>query len=65
MSYEILTRILYVTKDGNYGADDIIITDLNSLTDEQIEQMSSLSDNDRFAYVQAVLDGQDTSEWED
>lgn len=55
---------LYFSEDGNYGGGAIIIADHDAFTDEQMELLGTLSDNDRYDYAKAVLNGQDVSEWE-
>jgi hypothetical protein len=62
----ISTReVLYVTADGNYGSDAIVLIDPNALTDDQYETLGNLSDNDRLPYVTAILNGEDTSYYEE
>lgn len=56
---------LYFCEDGNYGGGPVIIADHDAFTDEQMERLGELSDNSRYDYAKAVLNGQDTSEWED
>lgn len=55
---------LYFSEDGNYGGGKIIVADHDAFTEEQMELLGSLSDNDRYDYANAVLNGQDVSEWE-
>lgn len=56
---------LFIAEDGSYGGGPVIITDHDAFTDEQMDTLGTLSDNDRFDYAEAVLNGQDTSKWED
>jgi hypothetical protein len=56
---------LYFSEDGNYGGGKIIIADHDAFTEEQMELLGSLGDNSRYDYANAVLNGQDVSEWED
>lgn len=67
MAYTRFTDLdlLYVSTDGNYGGGDVIITSFNELSDEQIDILSSLPDQDRFWYVHAILNGEDVSEFEE
>jgi hypothetical protein len=58
-------EVLYVTADGNYGSDAIVLIDPKALTDEQYEVLSELSDNDRLPYVTAILNGGDLSYYEE
>lgn len=56
---------LYVSEDGNYGGGAILIFDHLAFTDEQIDVLSTLSDNDRYDYALAIAEGRDVSEYED
>ena len=64
MKYQKLDG-LYISEDGNYGGGSIIILDHNAFTDEQIDVLSTLSDNDRYDYALALVEGRDVSEYED
>ncbi len=55
----------YVTEDGNYGGDIVIVFDRDSLTEEQWDRLGEMSDSSRLPYVQAILNGEDVSEYED
>jgi hypothetical protein len=58
-------RTAYVTDTGNYaGGERVIIFDATALTEDHWEILSSLSDGERIHFVDAVLNGRDTSEWE-
>jgi hypothetical protein len=61
----IITDGLYFSEDGNYGGGKVIITDHDAFTDEQMTTLGELSDNDRYDYAFAIVNGQDTSKWED
>jgi hypothetical protein len=56
---------LFIAEDGSYGGGPIIIVDHDAFTDEQMDVLASLNDNDRFDYVEALLNGKDVSKWED
>jgi hypothetical protein len=56
---------LYFAEDGSYGGGRIIIADHEAFTEEQMGILDGLGDNDRYDYANAVLNGQDTSKWED
>jgi hypothetical protein len=58
-------ELLYVTADGNWGSDAMVIVDINALTDEQNEVLADLRDSDKMSYVTAVVNGDDLSEWEE
>jgi len=55
---------MYIADDGNYGGGAIIITSFSEFTEEQIDILDTLVDNDKFDYAYAVLNGKDTSEWD-
>lgn len=54
----------YVSRYGNWGTEDVLIFDDGELTDKQWELLDILPDSDKIKYVQALLDGEDVSEWE-
>lgn len=47
----------WVSSDGSYGEDDLMVFHPDSLTKEQWELMTTMRDNDRLPYVQAILEG--------
>lgn len=55
----------YVSRHGNWGTEDVLVFDDGELTDKQWELLDILPDSDKMKYVQALLDGEDVSEWED
>jgi len=56
----------YVTADGNYGMDEVLVFDHNALTKKQWDSLGEQTDSDRIIYVQRILNGEDVSdmEWE-
>lgn len=64
MAYQIHDG-LYVSEDGNYGGGKIIIVDHDGLSEEQMEILDILGDNDKYDYVYALMNGQSTEKWED
>jgi len=46
----------YVTEEGTYGGDKVFMFDSDTLTDNQWEMLTDMSDRDRYPYVQAILD---------
>jgi len=54
----------YVSEYGNYGGESVLEFDSSELTAEQWETLSNLTDSDKLPYVEAILDGNDVSEWE-
>jgi hypothetical protein len=63
-SHWLYTGKGYVTTDGNYGGDSLIVFEHNALTQEQWDKLGELSDYDRINYVEAVLSKSDLSDWE-
>ena len=57
MAYQIHDG-LYVSEDGNYGGGKIIIIDHDGLSEEQMEILDILGDNDKYDYVYALMNGQ-------
>ena len=55
----------WVTEDGSYGSGEVLHFEPTALDDEQWELLSVLPDSQRLAYVEAVLNGGDLTEWED
>ena len=56
----------YVTADGNYGSDEILLFDYGSITEKQWENLGELSDDERIKYVRAILSGKKyLNRWED
>ena len=56
----------YVTVDGNYGSDEVLLFDYDSLTKEQWELLGELPDEERIKYVRAIISGKkNLSRWED
>jgi hypothetical protein len=46
----------YVTADGNFGGDEVLVFDSHQLSDKQWENLSFLSDSERLGYAVAILD---------
>ena len=65
MAYTLYGNVLYIAEDGNYGGGEIILTSWSEFTEEQLDTLDTLGDNDKFAYAFAVLNGKDTSEWDE
>ena len=45
----------YVTADGNFGADEVLVFDSSQLSDKQWENLSFLSDSERLLYAEAII----------
>jgi hypothetical protein len=54
----------WVSEDGSYGTNAIVFFDIESITDEQMERLDEMNDNDKYDYVVAIFNGDDLSEWE-
>ena len=57
-------QMSYVTADGNYGSDDVLVFPYNALTEEQWNLVEALSDYDKLPYVYAVVNGKSTDIWD-
>lgn len=64
MSTQITQNASYVSGDGNYGSDSLIVFDNDLLTEKQWTILDNLGDNSRFDYVLAIINGDDLSEYE-
>ena len=53
----------YVSEYGNYGGEDCLVFDSDSLTPEQWEELEVLPDYDKLPYVQSILKQKDTMGW--
>lgn len=45
----------YVTADGSFGVGAILLFDETALTDKQWNVVDQMRDNDRYEYIQAIL----------
>jgi hypothetical protein len=54
-----LVNTAWVTDDGSYGVGAIITLSPDSLSDEQWERVSEMSDNSRYEYVRFILEDDD------
>ena len=57
-SYLIRDDMAFVSADGDYGQ-GVIVFNPDLLNDEQWEKLTDMHDNDRAAYVEAILLGND------
>lgn len=55
----------WVSEDGSFGSGLVIHFAHESITPEDWETLSQLSDNDRYDFIYALLNGEDVSEWTD
>lgn len=66
MAYtKFAVNALYVTRDGSWGGEDIIVTDINEFPEEYLEVLEYLPDYQKFPFFEAVLNGQDVTRWLD
>lgn len=54
----------WVTDDGSYGHGDVITFDPDDLSDRQHGIYDELDDDYKFDYLEAILNGDSTDEWE-
>lgn len=63
-STEHRSNMSYVSADGNYGSDEILVFPYHALTESQWDLVMELSDSNRLPFIYAVVNGQDTSAWD-
>jgi len=51
----------YVTADGTYGGEEIILFDSDTLNDNQWEMLTDMADGDRIVYVHAIRNKDDVA----
>ena len=54
----------YVSNYGNWGQEEVIVFNEEDLTEEQWAMLDELPDYEKMPYVEAVLAGDDLSQWE-
>lgn len=52
-------KMSYVTVDGNYGSDTVLVFPSEALTEQQWESLSEQTDSDRIVYIQRILNGEE------
>jgi hypothetical protein len=63
LNFTIYSEVGFVSSDGSYGVDEVIVFDPNLLTDDQWEMVNDeLGDTDRIGYIEACLNGKE-AEW--
>jgi len=55
----------YVTADGNYGGDELIVFERDALTEKQWDLLGEFNDSSRIDYVHRILNGEDVSDMEE
>jgi molybdopterin biosynthesis enzyme len=65
-NYVYAENAAFITGDGDYTANgEILIFEGSDLTREQWAIVASLPETERVIYAQKVLDGEDTTDYED
>ena len=65
MAFKIQDSTAWITDDGSYGVGSIITFDESDLTEDQWDILMELNDNDKCAYVEAIMNNEPLEEWED
>jgi hypothetical protein len=55
----------WVASDGSYGLGSIITYNTSDISGSQWDIYEDLDENDKFLYIQAIINGDSTTEWED
>jgi hypothetical protein len=55
----------WIAEDGSYGMCDILVFNESDLQAEHWEIFNELGDNERFAFVKAVIKNEDLSQWKE
>jgi hypothetical protein len=55
----------WIAEDGSYGMCDILVFNESDLQEEHWEIFNELGDNQRFAFVKAVINKEDLSQWKE
>jgi hypothetical protein len=64
MAIELKYRTNWVSNDESYGYGAVLTFEDGDLSERQLEVYEDLSDRDKFAYIQAILNGDPTDEWD-
>ncbi len=65
MAIEMKNNTAWVAEDGSYGFGTVITLGVADLSIRQWGVAESLSDTDRFEYINAIMAGEPTGKWED
>jgi hypothetical protein len=57
-------QMSYVSADGNFGSDEVLVFPYDALTEQQWEELGSQTDSDRIIYVQRILNGENVEDME-
>jgi hypothetical protein len=55
----------WISEDGSYGMCDILVFNESDLQEEHWQIFNELGDNERFAFVKAVINKEDLSQWKE
>jgi hypothetical protein len=55
----------WIAEDGSYGMCDILVFNESDLQEEHWQIFNELGDNERFAFVKAVINKEDLSQWKE
>jgi hypothetical protein len=76
MAEQIITQLIkvsehpdnlagWIAEDGSYGMCDILVFNESDLQEEHWQIFNELGDNERFAFVKAVINKEDLSQWKE
>lgn len=54
----------WVSEDGSWGTNAMVLFDPSTITDAQMEILDELNDSDKYDYIIAIFNGDDLDEWE-
>lgn len=56
IEHAVLNRVLWVADDESYGAGKVIVIDLDALTDEQVEAITTADDAERWDTALTIIE---------
>lgn len=65
MALEMKYRSGWASEDGSYGYGAIITFGLDDLSPRQLDVYQELENEEQFQYLQAILNGDATTRWEE
>lgn len=65
MAFKLTPNTAWVETDGTFGIGDVITFHEDDLTPAQWTTLVELRENDRLAYVYAIMAGEPLAQWED
>lgn len=54
----------YVSEQGNWGQEEVLVFDESQLTPRQWNTLDELCDSDKLPYVKAIMNDENTEQWE-